>query len=193
MQYTQMKVISPLDADYVANRKMNKSDVSEIFGVPITMLGDVTATYANAESLALIFQRYTINPLYEMVAQELSTKLIPRHNKSKQKLEFVPETLKLASSKERAETVSLLKNTGIITANESREYYGLPKLKGADELTKDEKNVSKGQNQMAPKNTENTNPEPGTPKTDGNINPQNRSKDDIDDEIQKLKSIRGRM
>ncbi len=194
MKYEQLKVISPIDTDYIANRGLNKADIAEIYGVPLAMLGTTDSTYSNAEQHALMYQRYTINPMYEMISQELETKLIPRHSKSKQSFAFVPDNLKLASSKEKAETVSLLKNTGIITPNEGREFYGLPKVPGADELVNDE---AKETNQQAPKTVgEDNNAPAGAPITDAIAAKTTRSigtVEDIDIEIQRLKSLRGRM
>lgn len=188
MEYTQLRAVSPLDADYIANRKLNKSDIAEIFGVPLSMLGSVESTYTNAEQLALIYNNYTMQPIFEMIAQEMSIKLIPKYNRTKQKLEFYVDSLKLASSKEKAETVSLLTNTGIVTPNESREYYGLSKKDGGDELMSADNEV--GDEVEAPKNTDDTNVDEGTPETPSK---DIRSIEDIDLEIHKLKSARGRL
>ena len=188
MKYDQLKAVSPLDADYIATRKLNKSDIAEIFGVPLSMLGSVESTYANAEQLALIYNRFTMNPIFEMIAQEMTLKLIPKYSRSKQKLEFYSDSLKLASSKEKAETVSLLKNTGIITANESREYYGMQKIAGGDVIADESNEV--GDEAQAPKNTDETNTPTTEPKTSA---PTTRSLEEIDLEIHKLKSERGRV
>jgi len=192
MTYTQMKVISPLDADYIATRKMSKADIAEIYGVPLTMLGTADATYQNAEQQALIYTQFTINPILEMIAQEMSMKLIPTWRNS-EKLEFRADRFKLTPSKERAETVSLLNNTGIITSNEARELYGYKKLPGGDKLKTDEPKKLE-----APKNTDDTNGV-ATPATDASVkstNPNQRSldtKEDVEREIQLLKSKLGRM
>ena len=90
----------------------------------------------------------------------------------------------MTTSAERSEAISLLKNTGIMTANEAREEYGLKKLKDGNVLGEPETKV--GLEKQAPKNTEDTNPVKGT--VEG-LN--NRS--DIENEIQKLKSKLGRM
>jgi len=188
MKYDQLKAVSPMDAEYIATRKLNKPDIAEIFGVPLSMLGSVESTYTNAEQLALIYNRFTMNPIFEMIAQEMTLKLIPKYSRSKQKLEFYPDSLKLASSKEKAETISLLKNTGIITANESRAYYGMQKVTGGDEIDNGETKV--GDEVQAPKNTEETNTPTTEPKTSA---PTTRSVEEIDLEIHKLKSERGRV
>ena len=196
MNYTQMKVISPLDADYIANRKMSKSDIAEIYGVPLGMVTNTESKYSNAEQESLNFQQMSIYPMYEMISQEMELKLIPKYSRNKQKLEFVPDKFKLTPSKERSETVSLLANTGIMTPNEARELYGLTKLPGGDELKKEEttQGQSIGTNTQAPKNTENTNPTPGTEAANNATrNFHLDSKEDIEREIQKLKSQLGRI
>ena len=212
LTYKQMKVISPMDASYIETKKLNKQDIAEIYGVPLTMLGDTSATYSNAEQLSLIYQQYTINPIYTLIEEEMSLKLIPYHKQSKQRFEFAPDTLKLASNKERAETISLLKNSSIITVNEGREYYGKPKITGGD-VTVDviaqqaaaqaaqNPSTPPGQsNKQAPKNSDSdkvgtgNNSRPEAPRTDSNIKPSSkRSLEEYEDEIQKLKSELGRM
>ena len=98
------------------------------------MLGSNSSTYSNAEQDSIKFQRYTLTPIEDMIAQELGLKLINTYNESDTYFEFSPDTIKLASSKEKSETISLLKREGIITPNEAREYYNLQSKDNGDEL-----------------------------------------------------------
>jgi hypothetical protein len=103
-----------------------------------------------------------------MIDQEVTAKLIPKYKRSKEVIKFKNDSLKLASNKERAETLSLLKNSSIITPNEAREFYGLPKLDGADEL-QDNLEIQSN-DQAAPKDpTIDNNPDASDPKTDASI------------------------
>ena len=135
MKFKQISPISPMDADYINVRKLNDNDIMRIYGVPPPMLGDISSTYANTEQLALIYQRFTLNPMFEAIQQELSLKLIPERNQGSRKLEFVPNLLKMATSRDKAETLAILKREGIMTPNEVREEYGYTKNDGGDEIT----------------------------------------------------------
>jgi len=167
LSYKQLKPLSPADADYINTKKMSKYDICEIYGVPPAILGTSDLSYNNTESLFTGFVRFTITPILENIAQEMSLKLIPSYRKNKETIKYVNDSLKLATNKERAESLSLLVNTGIVTPNEAREHYGLSKLDGADNLTQKESSSSN------PKDPEligeGNNPSPADPKTDSNI------------------------
>lgn len=143
MKFKQLNRISPLDLDYINSAKLNKSQISEIFQVPLVFLS-TDMTYNNSESQSLIFQNYTINPLLRGIEQEMSIKL-------GETLKFQVDSIKQASTKEKSDSLSLLVNTGILTPNESRKHFGLPAIKGGDEIKASE------DSKAAPKNTEDTN------------------------------------
>lgn len=134
LKYKQVNIMSPLDTDYINTKKLTEEDVCKIFGVPLSMLGSANSTYSNAEQDSIKFQRYTMQPIQDMLAQELSLKLINPFNQNDTFFEFSPDLIKLTSSKERAETISLLKRDGIITPNEAREYYNKTAKENGDEL-----------------------------------------------------------
>ena len=186
LTYSQMKVISPMDADYINNRKMSKSDIAEIFGVPLGMVTNTESKYSNAEQESLNFQQITLSPYFDMIGQEMSMKLITQYSARNTYIEFTPDRFRLTTSKERSETISLLKNTGIMTANEAREHYGLQKLPDGNNLESEGTLV--GKEKAAPKDTKDTNPVKGT------ISDLNaRSAEDIEKEIQQLRSHLGRL
>lgn len=185
LEYQQVKVISPLDADYIESRKMTKADIAEIYGVPLGMVANTEAKYANAEQESLNFQQITLLPYFDMIDQEMSLKLIPYFSIRKSFLQFTPDRFRLTTSKERSETISLLTNTGIMTPNEARELYGLKKLHNGNELITEQVKHEK----QAPKNTKDTNPVKGTVAgLKRSNNPEN-----IEKEIQQLKSYLGRL
>jgi len=151
MEFKQINRISPLDMDYINANKLNKADIAEIYGVPLSMLGTADLSYNNAESNGLMFSNYTIQPLLSMIEQELTDKL----SKNNHKFEFRTNSIRLSSSQEKGQTLSLLNNTGIITANEARSFYNLPSIQGGDELKSEANKI--GEAVQAPKNTEDTN------------------------------------
>lgn len=179
MKFDQLKRISPIDMDYLKQAGLNKSQIAEIFGVPLTMLGTSDSTYSNSETHALMFQNYTLTPIMSNIEQELKLKL-------KVSFRYTVNSIKLSSAKDKSDSLSLLVNTGIITANEARKFYNLPSMTGGDELKKEENLV--GNALSAPKDTVDTNKDAGTDKA-----PSKRSREDIEVEIHRLKSELGRI
>ena len=152
MTFNQMKKISPLDLDYLKTIKLSKENICEIFGIPISILGTSELKYSTSENMALQFQNYSIDPIQENIIQELTLKLGSGDNEFR----FAKNSIKHSSSKEKADSVSLLVNTQILTPNEARKLYHLPAIEGGDELQKKENEV--GDNINAPKDTKDTNP-----------------------------------
>jgi len=150
MKFNQLDRISPLDMDFINSAKLNKTQIAEIFNVPLSFLGS-EMTYNNSEVEALRFINYTLAPIYKTIEQEMTLKLISDNTR----LNFIVDSIKSASTKEKAESLSLLVNTGIITPNESRKHYGLTSLQGGDELKSEANKI--GEAVQAPKNTEDTN------------------------------------
>jgi len=134
MIYTQLKPMSPADADYVNSKKLTKSEIMEIYKVPPPLLGIIDATYSNTEQLALIYQRYTLTPIYAMIEQEMSLKLISFVKQDKFYLEFMSDALLNATAKDKAEVVTKLTEKGVMTLNEARRKYNLKDLTDLDEV-----------------------------------------------------------
>lgn len=134
LTYKQLSVLSPLDTDYINTRKLSESEIAKIYGVPLSMIGDTNSKYSNAEQDSKKFNEDTMIPIQKMIAQELTLKLVPSYLENNTFFEFSPDPIKLSSAKDQSEIITQLKLNGIITANESREYYNLNKIKGGDEL-----------------------------------------------------------
>lgn len=131
MKYTQLQPISPADADYVRSKELTKAEIMEIFKVPPPLLGVVDATYNNTEQLALIYQRYTLSPIYTMIQQEMSLKLLTDSNMY---FEFEIDVLLNATANDKAEVITRLTEKGVITLNEARAKYNLKSIDGLDEV-----------------------------------------------------------
>jgi len=174
LSYKQLKPLSPADMDFIASKKLTKEDVAEIFGVPMALLGSQEQSYNNLTVLSLGFFNFTIKPILDMMCDELSSKLVPYYAKAKEVIYYETDTIRMSAPKEKAETVSLLVNTGIITPNEAREYYSKTKMDGGDELKTMESNIA------SPKDpeliSEGNNASPADPKTDATIVDQKTQK-----------------
>lgn len=134
LTYTPLNPISPADADYVRSKQLTKSDIMEIFKVPPPLLGVMDTTYSNTEQLSLIYQRYTLTPLYSMIEQELTLKLIIGSRKNKIYAEFESDALLNATAADKADVITKLTEKGVITLNEARRKYNLKDKEGLDEV-----------------------------------------------------------
>ena len=184
LKYKQLKTVTPADADFIRNQQMTKQEIAEVFGVPPSLLGIGEQKYSNAEQANISFQNYTISPIMAAISQELTRSLLPT---GEEKIVFRPSPLKYASSKEKSESLSLLRNSSIITTNEARVFYDLPPLDNGDKLKEevDAQNAQPvtseiGDEQQAPKDTDFQ-----------EQNPMDRSRKEINDlrsEIGRLKA-----
>jgi len=68
---------TPNEAQMIEARKQQRSEIAAIFGMPVTMLGEVGTARANAEQVALEFVNYTLRPWVVALEEELKVKLFP--------------------------------------------------------------------------------------------------------------------
>jgi len=201
MIFKQVSPISPMDANYIDTKKMTNIEVCNIYGVPPSMLEIVESKYSNLEQQHLGFHNYTINPIMTSIEQEFNKKLIPQW-RNKEFFNFKVDPLKYSQSKEIAESLSLLRNSSIITTNEAREYYDLKSIdvEAANEL-KDQielDNSSVGDNVAQPKEDYTPDLNGSKPLTDDNnsisaTTAEGARSIEIEKELHKLKTELGRL
>lgn len=135
MAYKQLKLLSPMDANYIETAKLNRADVAVIFGIPLALLGDLSqATFSNLSELNRSFYKMTIAPYFKAIAQENDMKLLNESEKDSIYFEFNPEILLAANKKERYEVYAVGIDNGFITRNEVRELENLETLDELDEM-----------------------------------------------------------
>jgi len=134
LNFTQLKPISPQDSEYINSSKLTDNQIMQIFKVPPPLLGVVDATYNNTEQLALIYQRYTLSPIYTMIEQELSLKLLSPVSTKNEYFEFNVDVLLNATAADKAEVITKLTEKGIMTLNEARRKYNLKDEDGLNEV-----------------------------------------------------------
>jgi len=132
--YKQLKLLSPMDANYIESAKLTRADIGVIFGVPLNKLGDLSqATFSNLTEMNRDFYKSTIAPYFTAIEQELAIKLLPEDMQLKRFFEFFAETLLSASKKERYEIYAIAVDNGIMTRNEVRAAENLSYIDGLDE------------------------------------------------------------
>ncbi|MEI6225516.1 MAG: phage portal protein [Deltaproteobacteria bacterium] len=114
----------------VESRAHSVVDICRFFGVPPPLVGDLgRATWANLESLYIQAVRDCLGPWSLRMAQEIEWKAFG--DASTKWVEVELEPLTRGDAKTRAESNQILRQNGIINANEWREELGLDTL-GAD-------------------------------------------------------------
>lgn len=122
--------IKPLSLTYLAIKDgvvLDKQTVATIFGIPGFLLG--VGTF-NKEEYNTFISR-TIKPICTGIQQELTKKLLASE---KRYFRFNPRALYSYSLQELSQIALNMRNAGLMTGNEGRNWLELPPKKGLDEL-----------------------------------------------------------
>lgn len=118
------------DQDLIAALAFSTVEVSRVFGIPSTLLGDTSSTSFNtASELHRSFQRSTVKPLMARIADAFAEALLTDEDIDGG-LEIAFDNADFGAGKELAETLSTLVNAGIFTCNEVRNILGKPDQDG---------------------------------------------------------------
>jgi HK97 family phage portal protein len=151
--------ISPVDLELLAQRRFEKEEICQAFGVPPVLIGenDKTSSWGTGiEQITLGFVRFTIMPHIGRWEEELNRKLYRRAGRF---LEFDLEALLRGDSKSQAEAFrAALGGPGTgdawLTVNEVRKTKNLPPVTGGDEIYRAPRDTGKAK-------AEPSKPEPG--------------------------------
>lgn len=155
------------DADFIESRKMNRSEILAVYGVPPVIAGLETQNFATAREQRLIYWEETIIPGHKAIGMQITEMLIPLYGDDNLKL--VPnlsESPALKIYQERNEERAIkLKSNGLMSGNEARtrllnldksDQEGMdtiyqqanliPVGTGEVEVDKDEKSLTEGLN-----------------------------------------------
>lgn len=122
--------LTPQEMAFMESTNMNRAELLSIFGVPEAILGrSETVNRAVANAMDMIFARYTIMPLLQLIAAQLNQDLLPRYD-PKLFVEFdsaVPE-----DQEQTNKAVIGQFNAGLVTQNEARAELGHEEVKGGN-------------------------------------------------------------
>ena len=125
---------NPDEASFSNTTNLVQQQVAQVFGVPLYLLGDMSKmTFNNTEQLAIQYVKYTILPVVETIAQELTRKLLTEEEKTTGLVfNFDLNSLLKADTQNRAEYLSKLINAGVLSINDARRIENLPDIDGGD-------------------------------------------------------------
>jgi len=141
---TQAIGVSPQDAETMAARKFQVSELARFFGVPPHLVGDVeksTSWGSGIEQQNLGFLQYTLDPYLEIWETSILRWLIKPADLGRIHAEHNRDGLLSGDSTARANYMKTQIDTGLLTVNEGRRVGNRPPLPGGDVATRQSQNV----------------------------------------------------
>lgn len=125
--------IPPEDAQFIATRKFQKTEIATIFGVPPHMIADLErATNNNIEHQGMEFVQYCLMPYIVKLEAEFEEKLLRYDERGKLYVKFETNALMRSDAKTRGEFYAIMKRNGLMTANEIRAKEDMNRYEGGD-------------------------------------------------------------
>jgi HK97 family phage portal protein len=141
---TQAIGVSPQDAETMAARKFQVSELARFFGVPPHLVGDVeksTSWGSGIEQQNLGFLQYTLDPYLEIWETSILRWLVKSTDVGRIHAEHNRAGLLSGDSTARANYMKTQVDTGLLTINEGRRIDNRPPLPGGDVATRQSQNV----------------------------------------------------
>lgn len=124
------------DAQFLENRLEQVREIARIFGVPPTMLFELTrGTWSNTEQMGAQFLQLCLRPWLNRWTDAMTTVLLSEDEQDDHYFEFQTDDLMRADAASRTANMTALVTNRIMTPNEVRAILNMPPLPGGDELT----------------------------------------------------------
>ena len=118
--------MSPVDMDYIRAKELSRSEIADIFNVPVALLAGTSKgfSYNNLQAMDLRFLKYSLGPTLRGMESEMNLKLSSRGGPK-----FCFDTKSLLAMTIQDQVTTLTKGlNGIITTNEARREMGYPEI-----------------------------------------------------------------
>ncbi|MFR9495567.1 MAG: phage portal protein [Rikenellaceae bacterium] len=133
MQYERIS-IPPEDAQFIATRKFQKTEIATIYGIPPHMIADLErATNNNIEHQGMEFVTYCLMPYLVRIEEEFNRKLLRHDEQGEYYFLFGLNALLRGDAKTRSEYYKNMNFIGAMSANEIRAYEDMNSYDGGDE------------------------------------------------------------
>lgn len=124
--------VPPEDAQLLQTRQFQRAEIAGLTGVPLHMLGDLSrATWANIEHQGIEFADYAVEPWTTRIEQCIWRDVFRvSPGKRSHEAEFDTRRLKQGDAKTRSESFAIMRQNGVINADEWRQAEGLNPVGG---------------------------------------------------------------
>ncbi|WAT01514.1 phage portal protein [Rouxiella chamberiensis] len=136
--------VTPQDAEMMASRKFQVSELARFFGVPPHLVGDVeksTSWGTGIEQQNLGFLQYTLQPFISRWENSIQRWLLKPADVGRLHAEHNLDGLLRGDSTARAAYMKAMGDAGLRTINEMRRTDNMPPLAGGDVATRQSQNV----------------------------------------------------
>lgn len=141
MTFETVKMLTLQDADAARLKEQTTNRICALFGVPPQMLGLAVGKFNNTQTLLDEFYKTTMYPMIVNIEQKLRMGLLKGYPNLY--IRFDTKDFLKGAALDQMNFVNAGVAGGIMSPNEAREYLGMPKMDGADELlSTDPKQIS---------------------------------------------------
>lgn len=135
MRYEAVKPLTLQDTDLANLKTQTMKRICALYGVPAAMIGVGESKYNNTQTMLDEFYKSTMYPILVNAQQKLKQALF--NDYPNLYVEFDTKNFLKGAPLDQMNFVNSGVKAGVMTPNEGREYLGMPKIDGADELVGD--------------------------------------------------------
>lgn len=124
--------IPPNEAQFLETRRFQLEEIARIYRVPLHLVGNLEkATFSNIEQQALEFIQFTMLPWFSRWEQYINFKLLTKQERQQGYFaEFYINELLRGDAASRSQYLHLMRQDGVINADEWREMEGMNPQEG---------------------------------------------------------------
>jgi len=122
--------IKPVDAEFIASRKLQVQDIARFFGVPSHLVNDSEATKgkSNISVESLDFLKFTLSPYLKSIEAELNSFFLNPDEQSHFYFEFLVDALLRTDTLTRYKCYEIGRQSGWLSANQILARENMPLL-----------------------------------------------------------------
>lgn len=133
MKYETVKPLTMQDTDLANLKLQTMKRICAVYGVPPAMVGVGESKYNNTQTMLDEFYKSTMYPILVNIQQKLKQSLFNGYPNLY--IEFDTKNFLKGAPLDQMNFVNAGVSAGVLTPNEGREYLGMAKMEGGDELS----------------------------------------------------------
>jgi HK97 family phage portal protein len=143
LKYRQLEVISLVDSEILASRKLYESQIAKAFGVPNVLVGiAANASYNNVASLTTAWATLNLAPLVAKIERKFSRTVFSSSERGDVFLDLDISVMQRADPEVREQSHKAALETQVMTHDEVRAIEGLSALGESEVICSDPRHSS---------------------------------------------------